>query len=60
VSDILYRYESELNDKVFNMGLCKEEDYKIVDKMLFYTQSNITPSIVHQYDRRLGRTKELL
>ena len=60
VNDTLYRYESELNDKVFNMGLCKEEDYKIVDKVLFYTQSNIIPSIVHQYDRRLGRTKELL
>lgn len=60
MNNILYKYEFDLNDRVFNMGLCKEEDYKIVDKVLYYTQSNIIPSIVHQYDRRLVRTKELL
>ena len=58
--NVLVKYDSEVNDKVFNMGLCKEEDYVIQNKVLSYTVSKKIPSIVHQYDRRLGRTKELL
>lgn len=56
----IYRYESELNDKVFSMGLCREEDYTIVDKKLKLSNTDVYPSIVHQYDRRIGRTKDLL
>lgn len=55
-----FRYETELNEKVFSMGLCKEEDYEIKDKVLYLVESKIIPSIVHQYDRRLNRTNELL
>lgn len=56
----IYRYESELNNRVFSMGLCREEDYMIADKKLRLSNTDIYPSIVHQYDRRIGRTKELL
>lgn len=55
-----FKYETELNDKVFSMGLCKEEDYLVYDKILYLIESEIKPSIIHQYDRRLDRTQFLL
>jgi len=58
--NVLFKYESELNDKVFSMGLCKEEDYIINNKILYYISTNIIPSVIHQYDRRINRTQELL
>jgi hypothetical protein len=56
----LHRCESELDERIFSMGLCLEEDYIIENKKLYYKHNNVYPSIIHQYDRRLGRTKDLL
>lgn len=59
-SNILYKYETELTDKLFTMGLCNEEDYVIHENKLYYQYNFIEPSIIHQYDRRLDRTKDLI
>lgn len=58
--DRLVKHESELNERVFNMGLCREEDYTIVGNRLCFVDTAIYPSVIHQYDRRLNRTKTLL